>query len=116
MNVLGFDIGGTKCAVITAAWDGEEIKLLKKNKCPTDRGLTPCEMIEKLIGMADAILDGKPEAIGISCGGPLDSEKGVIMSPPNLPGWDNVEIVKQIEEHYGVPAHLQNDANACAVA
>ena len=43
-------------------------------------------------------------------------KKGVIMSPPNLPGWDNVEIVKQIEAHYGVPAHLQNDANACAVA
>lgn len=38
------------------------------------------------------------------------------MSPLNLYGWENVEIVKQIEAHYGVPAHLQNDANACAVA
>ena len=116
MKILGFDIGGTKCAVITATWDGEEIKLLKKDKCPTDRGLTPAEMIDKLISMADAILDEKPDAIGISCGGPLDSKKGVIMSPPNLPGWDNIEIVKQIESHYGVPVHLQNDANACAVA
>lgn len=116
MRILGFDIGGTKCAVITANWDGKEIELLKKEKCPTDRSLTPTEMIDKLIEMADGILDRKPEAIGISCGGPLDSKKGVIMSPPNLPGWDNVEIVKQLEEHYGVPAHLQNDANACAVA
>ena len=116
MNILGFDIGGTKCAVITAIWDGEEIKLLKKDKCPTDRGLTPIEMIDKLISMADGILDGKPDAVGISCGGPLDSKKGVIMSPPNLPGWDNVEIVKQMQEYYGVSVHLQNDANACAVA
>lgn len=116
MNILGFDIGGTKCAVITALWDGKEITLLKKDKCPTDRGLTPTEMIDKLISMADGILDCKPDAVGISCGGPLDSKKGVIMSPPNLPGWDNVEIVKEIEAHYGVPAHLQNDANACAVA
>lgn len=116
MKILGFDIGGTKCAVMTANWDGKEIELLKKDKCPTDRSLTPAQIIDKLIAMADAILDGKPEAIGISCGGPLDSKKGVIMSPPNLPGWDNVEIVKQIEEHYGVPVHLQNDANACAVA
>ena len=116
MKILGFDIGGTKCAVITATWDGEEIKLLKKDKCPTDRGLTPAEMIDKLISMADAILDEKPDAIGISCGGPLDPKKGVIMSPPNLPGWDNIEIVKQIESHYGVPVHLQNDSNACAVA
>lgn len=116
MKVLGFDIGGTKCAVITAEWDGSKIKLLEKEKCPTEPNLTPTGMIEKLITLADGILEDKPDAIGISCGGPLDSKKGVIMSPPNLPGWDNIPIVKQIEEHYGVPAKLQNDANACAVA
>lgn len=116
MNILGFDIGGTKCAVITAFWNGEEIKILKKEKCETDRSITPVEMIDRLIALADTIIDGKPDAIGISCGGPLDSKKGVIMNPPNLPGWDNIEIVKQIEAHYGVPTHLQNDANACAVA
>ena len=96
MRILGFDIGGTKCAVITAEWDGNNIKLLKKEKCPTDHSLSSIQMINKLIGLADGILDCKPEAIGISCGGPLDSKKGVIMSPPNLPGWDNVRIVKQI--------------------
>lgn len=114
--LLGFDIGGTKCAVVTATWDGETIRLLKKETCATDRALSPTQMIDRLIGMADRILDGAPEAIGISCGGPLDSQKGVILSPPNLPDWDRVEIVKQIEAHYGVPTKLQNDANACAVA
>ena len=104
MKVLGFDIGGTKCAVINALWDGKEIQLLKKNTCPTDRRLTSTEMIDKLIEMADAILDGKPDAVGISCGGPLDSKKGVIMSPPNLPGWNNVEIVKQIKPLYNFKA------------
>ena len=33
-----------------------------------------------------------------------------------MTGWENIEIVKQIENHYGVPVKLQNDANACAVA
>ena len=113
---MGFDIGGTKCAVITAEWDGKEIKLLKKEKCATDLSITPKEMIDKLIALADGIIDNKPEAIGISCGGPLDSKKGIIMNPPNLTGWDNIEIVKQIETYYNVPVHLQNDANACAVA
>ncbi len=116
MRVLGFDIGGTKCAVITAEWDGKNITLLKKEKCETEKGIAPQKIIEKLIAMADSILDTKPQAIGISCGGPLDSKKGIIMCPPNLPDWDNVEIVKQIEEHYGVKTFLQNDANACAVA
>ena len=116
MYLLGFDIGGTKCAVVTARWENEEITLLKKEKCDTDRTLSPTAMIDKLISMADTILDGKPDAIGISCGGPLSSKDGVILCPPNLPGWINVPIVEQIEAHYGVPAHLQNDANACAVA
>ncbi len=116
MYLLGFDIGGTKCAVVTANWDGEEVTLLKKEKCPTDHSISPEEMIEKLMIMADGILDGRPDAIGISCGGPLDSSTGIILGPPNLPGWTHVAIVSQIEAHYGVKAHLQNDANACAVA
>ena len=116
MYVLGFDIGGTKCAVVTARVEDGEITLLKKEKCPTDLTVSPKEMIEKLILMADSILEGAPEAIGISCGGPLDSKKGIIMSPPNLKGWDNVAIVDIIEARYGVRPKLQNDANACALA
>lgn len=116
MYILGFDIGGTKCGVITAKVRDGEIELLKKDVCDTDLKIGPYKMIEKLISMADGILESNPDRIGISCGGPLDSVTGIIMSPPNLPGWDNVEIVKILEEHYKVPARLQNDANACAIA
>lgn len=116
MYILGFDIGGTKCAVVTANWDGENITLLKKDKCNTDLTVAPETMIDRLITMAEGIIEKTPDAIGISCGGPLNSDTGVILGPPNLPGWDNVEIVKQIKEHYNVPVVLQNDANACAVA
>jgi len=114
--LLGFDIGGTKCAAITAAYDGKSIQILKKKKIETDLSIAPEEMIDRLIELADSILDEAPTAIGISCGGPLDSKNGVILGPPNLLGWDHVEIVQQIEAHYHVPVHLQNDANACAVA
>ena len=116
MYILGFDIGGTKCAAVTAEYDGESIRLIKKERCSTDFSISPSQMIDRLIQMADGILDGTPEAVGISCGGPLDAEKGIILSPPNLPGWDKVEIVKQIQSRYGVKVRLQNDANACAVA
>lgn len=116
MYILGFDIGGTKCAVVTAQWDGSNISLLKKEKHPTDLSISPEDMIKKLIEAADSLLDKKPDGIGISCGGPLDASRGIITGPPNLPGWDHVEIVKQLTEHYQVPVKLQNDANACAVA
>ena len=98
MYILGFDIGGTKCAVVTAEWNGEDITLLKKESCPTDLSISPEEMIDRLVKMADGILTDKPDAVGISCGGPLDSKKGIIMSPPNLKGWDNVEIVSYLKK------------------
>lgn len=116
MYLLGFDIGGTKCAVVTAMWDGENISILKKEKCATDLTVSPERMIEKLIAMADGILEKSPDAIGISCGGPLDSTRGILLGPPNLPGWNHVQIVSILQAHYHVPVKLQNDANACAVA
>lgn len=116
MYILGFDIGGTKCAVITARWDGDTVTIEQKSVCETDKSVPPTEIINRLISMADTILTSSPDTIGISCGGPLDSEQGLILSPPNLPGWDNVEIVKQIQAHYSKPTYLQNDANACALA
>ncbi len=116
MYILGFDIGGTKCAVVTANWDGEKITLLKKVKCATDLTVSPDKMLEKLIELADGIIDEKIDSIGISCGGPLDSHKGLILSPPNLPGWDRVEISKILSDRFKAPAHLQNDANASALA
>ena len=116
MYMLGFDIGGTKCAVVTALWDGEQITLHRRDACPTDHTIPPEEMIHRLIAMADAILTQTPDAIGISCGGPLNSSRGLVLGPPNLPGWDCVPIVSLIESHYGIRAKLQNDANAGAVA
>lgn len=116
MKLLGLDIGGTKCAAVTANWDGEHLQILKKEKCPTDHSVSPEAMLERLFALADGILDGKPDAVGISCGGPLDSAHGVILGPPNLPGWDDVPVTALAARHFGAPAHLQNDANACAVA
>ena len=56
------------------------------------------------------------KAIGVSCGGPLNSRTGVILGPPNLPGWDEVPITDMLTERFGLPAYLRNDADACAVA
>ena len=57
-----------------------------------------------------------PAACGIACGGPLSSRAGTILSPPNLPGWDNIPIVAMVRDALGVPAALENNANAAAVA
>lgn len=40
----------------------------------------------------------------------------MILNPPNLYGWKDVPIAEELQARYGVPARLENDANACAVA
>lgn len=115
---LGIDIGGTKCAVLLG---NSEMEILDKIVFPTrvERGYRAIinEMIEKcedIIKKHD--VKENVRTIGISCGGPLDDRLGVIYSPPNLPDWDCVPIVKILEDRLGIPAYIQNDANACAMA
>ena len=115
MLLCGIDIGGTKCALSIGSADADgNIEILYKEKFST---LPPCETLQKFGDILDEQMKTyKVQAIGISCGGPLDSKRGVIMSPPNLPGWDNVEVVKYFHDRFGVPTVVQNDANACAYA
>jgi glucokinase len=114
---LGIDIGGTKCAVIAGT---EEMKILSKISFPTETSKGPSYAINLLLNSASEIINnpetGRLKAIGISCGGPLDSINGIVKSPPNLPGWDDIHIVDLFKEKFKVPVYLQNDANACALA
>ena len=113
--MIGFDIGGTKCAVVIGEEVNGTINIIKKEVLKTDLSISPYEMIDRMCEIAEMLTDDFSR-IGISCGGPLSSEKGVIMSPPNLPGWDNVKIVEYLKEKYNGIVNLQNDADACAYA
>jgi glucokinase len=105
---IGIDIGGTKCAVISANDCGK--KLSRVSFPTTDYESTMKRIMQEVAALMPC------RAIGISCGGPLDEKRGMILSPPNLPGWDEVPIVTMLEERFQVPAYLCNDANACALA
>jgi len=115
---VGLDIGGTKCAISTGECAADSIRVLSREEFPT-AGLSWRQVLDEFARRIEAMSGpGGPDvsAIGISCGGPLDSRAGIIMSPPNLPGWDNVRIVDFFSERFKVPVNLQNDANACALA
>lgn len=118
-NIIGIDIGGTKCAVSYGVKDGHNLTVIEKVKFPTT-GVD--ETIAGLLDTTEALMArhgldaSNTGAVGISCGGPLNSETGVVMSPPNLPGWDNIPIVKLFADRFGIRAGIHNDANACALA
>lgn len=119
MFAIGVDIGGTKCAVSLGEIGADSVTVVHKCAVRETGRCTPLQMLERLsedILFCKSQCPGRVEGIGISCGGPLDSKTGVILSPPNLPGWDRIAITDFFRERTGLPAYLCNDANACALA
>lgn len=113
MYYIGFDIGGTKCAV-TLGRVTDEVSILKKEQIPT--GEPHATMDALLSHVKEWQKEYTVVAAGISCGGPLDPKRGIILTPPNLPTWHGFAIVDYIKDACGIDAVLENDANACAVA
>ena len=117
--VIGIDIGGTKCAVSFARYGKDQIEFLDKVKVKTKTDDFDGAM-QEFITIIRHKLKEQPSwklcSIGISCGGPLDAEKGLILAPPNLPQWDHVDVFTPLRQAFGVPVMIQNDADACALA
>lgn len=107
-------------AVCLAREENGKVVIQDKIKGPTPAG--PDAALAELFRDMDIVLkrQGLSKAdmcgIGISCGGPLDGKSGLILSPPNLPGWDRIPVIEIIEKRSGIRAYLQNDADACALA
>ena len=129
MNLLGFDIGGTKCAVIlgrvcnpsdpTIPTASPEI--LDRQSFSTRDADSPDQAVRNMIELSQDMVgrlpgDEQPAGAGISCGSPLDSRRGLILSPPNLPGWDRVPVTDMISSAMKIPVWLLNDADAGALA
>lgn len=120
MNLIGIAIGGTKCCVVLGREDKGGMTVLGRESFPTCHGGGPYGTLERLARLGDGLLKqhgiDRPDAVGIACGSPLDPVKGIIQSPPNLLGWDDIPAAALMQEHFGAPAFLENDANAGALA
>lgn len=105
------DIGATKTVIAYFSDD---------NVTPLDRFPTP-EQGGEAVGAIAASLEshrgglGRIERIGVGAPGPLDAARGVILSPPNLPGWRDYPLVAELQRRTDLPARLENDANLGAL-
>ncbi|NUW44180.1 ROK family protein [Nonomuraea rhodomycinica] len=115
--VLALDIGGTKLAVGVVTPDG---RVHGWQSAPTRREEGPEAVLTRLFDLGrKAVAEAgrlTVGAVGISCGGPLDAAAGVVQSPPHLPGWADVPVRALASEAFEVPAVLENDATAGALA
>jgi len=115
---IGIDLGGTKIGTGLVGGDGriiahdyEPTRAVEGQRAVIGRMLDGARRV-----MAQAGVHGSQvAAVGIGAPGFLDIEAGVVVAPPNLPGWERVPLKQLIEDQLGISTFLENDANAAAL-
>ena len=115
--IVGIDLGGTnvKTAIVTEARE-----VVAKDSRPTDAATGPGAVMDlmaaavKELAAANDIAMSNVRAVGVGAPGPMNWQTGIVYSPPNLPGWNNVPLADEMHTRLGVPCYIDNDANvAC---
>jgi len=114
---IGVDVGGTNVKVGVVTDGGES---LSRVSVPTeadagpDRGIANiCRAVLQAVAESPVSLDDI-SGIGLATPGTMDIPAGMLLDPPNLPGWSNLPIRQRVADHFSKPTVLQNDANAAA--
>src|ERR1700688_1558571 len=118
---IGVDIGGTKVAAGLGDSAGEITHQMRIPMVATD-AIAGLAAVTSAIDSGRAATSLNPElhcliaAIGICAPGPLNPQTGVVINPPNLPGWRNFPLAAEISKAYSLPVRVDNDGNAAALA
>ncbi len=118
---VGVDVGGTKVAAGLVDSSGVIAHQTRQPMAASDAmaGLAAVtSTINAVISATetDTAMHGAIAGIGICAPGPLDPRTGVVVNPPNLPGWRNFPLAAEISKVYRLPVHVDNDGNAAALA
>lgn len=117
-TVIGIDLGGTKISTGLVRNDG---KIIARDYQQTRAAEGQAAVIERVLDGARRVIAqaeigrSQAAAVGIGAPGPLDIAAGVVVAPPNLPGWERVPLKQLIEDDLGITTFLENDANAAAL-
>jgi glucokinase len=116
---LGLDVGGTKVAL---ALGDDASRVVARARIPFPATGDPARDIAKMFEAAERLLAERGaslrelEAVGLAVPGPLDAARGRVLSPPNLPGWHEVELAERFRAATGARVAVENDADAAALA
>jgi glucokinase len=118
-SLIGLDIGGTKFAIVEGT---PQAQILARTAYPTDTQRGFADTFARLCAAVEQALTTAREAgrqvvaLSVSIGGPLDIARGIIYSPPNLPGWDAIPLKDLLHQRFGLPVYVEHDGNAGALA
>lgn len=119
-HLIGVDVGGTKVAAGLVNAAGEISCQTRTPMVANDAAAGLAAVIAAIDAVrsanSNAGRNGAISGIGICAPGPLDPRSGVVINPPNLPGWRDFPLAAEISKVYNVPVRLDNDGNAAALA
>ncbi|MEX1310223.1 MAG: ROK family protein, partial [Candidatus Sulfomarinibacteraceae bacterium] len=110
-TVIGVDLGGTKVAAGRVRHGGIEQRV--RHAVPADD-----DQATVLSAVMDAVAEVMtPEVSAIGFGAPsvVDVTEGIVREVGNIPSWKSVPLKAELERRFGVPAAVDNDANAFAL-
>ena len=114
---LGIDVGGTniKAGVVTDSGRvlAQASVATEATKGP-EHGVLQMAKSTRIALQQAGITADEIAAVGLATPGTMDIPAGMLLDPPNLPGWDNFPVRQRVQDAIGRPTILQNDANAAA--
>ena len=115
---IGFDIGGTRMTAALGDATGQVLDTRRQRtgeRWSADAALDMLShMVSELVGCA-AEANRDVARIGIGFGGPVDPERGIVRESHHVEGWDDTPLPRLLQERHGLPAVMDNDANAGAL-
>ncbi|MEH2334067.1 ROK family protein [Nostoc sp.] len=112
--ILALDFGGTKLAAATVNIGSRKWLRYERRLSPANpNASSDLEIMQSLI--YSLLEDTKPAAIGVSFGGPVDASTGTVRLSHHVAGWENIPLKGFLEEEFGVPVGVDNDANVAAL-
>lgn len=115
---IGFDLGGTNMGAAIVSLDGD---VIYQNDCQTLAHEPAENVIGRMKNLIHNCFNKAKEkglnvlSIGMGSPGVIDVEQGIIKNSPNIPAWNNIEIVKILTDEFGVPSAIDNDVRVAAM-
>jgi glucokinase len=116
-HYLGIDLGGTNIKSGVVDDDGRVLSFVKIStevELGAEAGLDRLAEAGRLAVEASGVSWDRIAGVGLGSPGTMDIQAGLLIEPPNLPGWENLPIRNRLAERLGKPVVFQNDGNAAA--
>ncbi|MFN3408013.1 MAG: ROK family protein [Limisphaerales bacterium] len=113
--VVGVDLGGTK--ILAGVFTADGLKCVGKAKLSTKPGRGTEAVMDRIARCVRDALDEcdldlkRCKAVGLGAPGAVDFDGGRVIFAPNLPGWKDVPLKKELEKRLELPVFIENDCN-----